>query len=552
MNIYMYGHYPRRFTFPFIIQVARDIEVGEIENLVLQRLYAKTKTLDIELLEMVHRMFKIKMVDGMPGKTILSPYESKPLLTASAVKPLEKSITSGGQIYLRVLLEWENEVKSRVFGRYQEFSCDECVSVKSTQIFFRKAHKANLSDCFHLLTQREELCKGEEWYCSTCKGKKAGIKKLDLLDTPDVLVVHLKRFRQVGYLRQKLDTLIEYPLTGLDLSPFIINREAVEPYLVPAPPLVADTDSGSGKKKTTKKSKKQKIVSTPEPTQETAQQSGEFTDMVSADIQALSDGNISMCSRSTDLDSTTVSCSQVYDLYAVGNHHGGMTGGHYTAFCKNSISKKWYMMDDNYVQEINEKKVLTSNAYLLFYKRREVQTTPEHSNQSEGDVSPCLPHRDVLIGPDHWLQRFSVKIPQSEPDVNNSNTSKVTPPTPSHQPIGPPLRRANTAPPHKKRTEERHPSSFGKKKTDKSTNFTSSSVSVPTYNIATQSQAIAQTPSVPNFSKMEQSVPTGFTPPVDQFHPTPPIKKTYSQPNIHHGYLNSPDLRPRVFNESSV
>ena len=38
-----------RFTFPFIIQVARDIEVGEIENLVLQRLYAKTKTLDIEL-----------------------------------------------------------------------------------------------------------------------------------------------------------------------------------------------------------------------------------------------------------------------------------------------------------------------------------------------------------------------------------------------------------------------------------------------------------------------------------------------------------------------
>lgn len=86
----------------------------------------------------------------------------------------------------------------RVFGRYQEFSCDECVSVKSTQIFFRKAHKANLSDCFHLLTQREELCKGEEWYCSTCKGKKAGIKKLDLLDTPDVIVVHLKRFRQVN------------------------------------------------------------------------------------------------------------------------------------------------------------------------------------------------------------------------------------------------------------------------------------------------------------------------------------------------------------------
>ena len=84
-----------------------------------------------------------------------------------------------------------------MFGRYQEFSCDECVSVKNTQIFFRKAHKANLIDCFDLLTQREELCEGEEWFCSVCKGKKPGIKKLDFLDTPDVLVLHLKRFRQV-------------------------------------------------------------------------------------------------------------------------------------------------------------------------------------------------------------------------------------------------------------------------------------------------------------------------------------------------------------------
>ena len=38
-----------RFTFPFIIQVARDIEVSEIENLVLQRLFAKTKQIDTEL-----------------------------------------------------------------------------------------------------------------------------------------------------------------------------------------------------------------------------------------------------------------------------------------------------------------------------------------------------------------------------------------------------------------------------------------------------------------------------------------------------------------------
>ena len=158
---------------------------------------------------------------------------------------------------------------------------------------------------------------------------------------------------QVGYLRQKLDTMIEYPLTGLDLSPFMISKEAVEPYLVPAPSVITDTDSGSGKKKTAKKTKKQKILSPSDPTQETSTQSQEITDTVSADIQAFSDSNISTCSRSTDLGSTPASCSQVYDLYAVGNHHGGMTGGHYTAFCKNSVNRKWYLMDDDFVQEVS-------------------------------------------------------------------------------------------------------------------------------------------------------------------------------------------------------
>lgn len=37
----------------------------------------------------------------------------------------------------------------------------------------------------------------------------------------------------------------------------------------------------------------------------------------------------------------------LYDLYAVTNHIGGLGGGHYTAYCKNSGD--WYKFDDNYV-----------------------------------------------------------------------------------------------------------------------------------------------------------------------------------------------------------
>lgn len=37
----------------------------------------------------------------------------------------------------------------------------------------------------------------------------------------------------------------------------------------------------------------------------------------------------------------------MYALYAVCNHLGTMTRGHYTAFCRNPMDGQWYMFDDN-------------------------------------------------------------------------------------------------------------------------------------------------------------------------------------------------------------
>ena len=138
--------------------------------------------------------------------------------------------------------------------------------------------------------------------------------------------------------------MIDYPLYNLDLTPFMINKAAVEPYL-PTQTNLTDTDTVGSKKKTTKRQKKTKVqetaipdnISVPVTTQE-------FPDK---QLDASSSSNISVCSH------TSQACSQVYDLFAVGNHHGGMSGGHYTAFCKNSVNNKWYFMDDDMVQEVS-------------------------------------------------------------------------------------------------------------------------------------------------------------------------------------------------------
>ena len=57
----------------------------------------------------------------------------------------------------------------------------------------------------------------------------------------------------------------------------------------------------------------------------------------------------------------------MYDLYAVSQHYGGASFGHYTAACRNG--GKWYCFNDSNVSEItNRDDIVDSGAYLLFYK----------------------------------------------------------------------------------------------------------------------------------------------------------------------------------------
>ena len=61
----------------------------------------------------------------------------------------------------------------------------------------------------------------------------------------------------------------------------------------------------------------------------------------------------------------------LYDLYAVSNHMGSLTGGHYTAFCRHEASGTWLHFDDTHVQTVQPSAIKTPNAYVLFYRLRQ-------------------------------------------------------------------------------------------------------------------------------------------------------------------------------------
>lgn len=60
--------------------------------------------------------------------------------------------------------------------------------------------------------------------------------------------------------------------------------------------------------------------------------------------------------------------NSIYNLYSICNHSGSKNFGHYYSYCKNN-NGKWYEYNDNRVSEIQESKIITNNAYCLFYKK---------------------------------------------------------------------------------------------------------------------------------------------------------------------------------------
>ena len=66
-----------------------------------------------------------------------------------------------------------------------------------------------------------------------------------------------------------------------------------------------------------------------------------------------------------------------YDLFAINNHtnfssmgFNGITFGHYYSYCKNHLDNEWYNYDDETVTKIEKNKLITKNAYMLFYQAK--------------------------------------------------------------------------------------------------------------------------------------------------------------------------------------
>ncbi|EXJ64486.1 hypothetical protein A1O7_00822 [Cladophialophora yegresii CBS 114405] len=210
-----------------------------------------------------------------------------------------------------IILDWTQEGYDALFGGSEgdsdgmrgtptwkgvELLPDEEILVKRQLRNNRKKNGISLEDCLNEFGKSETLSEQNAWRCPRCKEHRRANKMFELWKSPDILVMHLKRFSANRNFRDKLEVRVDYPTEGLDLSTMVRDQQ---------------------------------------------------------------DGK-----------------SLIYDLIAVDNHYGGLGGGHYTAFAKNADNGGWYEYNDSHVSsKTDARSVVTSAAYLLFYRRRE---DPDH------------------------------------------------------------------------------------------------------------------------------------------------------------------------------
>jgi len=214
----------------------------------------------------------------------------------------------------------------------------------------------NIGVCLAEFCKEQKLDATGCWRCPVCKVEREGMQRMTLWKMPDLLTFHLKRFNASSRWREKISTKVDFPLTGLNMREW------------------CDKDSP-------------------------------------------------LCRESDDE-------AFIYDLVGVVNHYGGMTGGHYVAMCKatacspdgdeevaynfngagitdldtaeegaapssgwrigrskekesssNAAAKAvaesaeplWLQFDDDLVEPLPPRNVVSETAYVLFYRRRRMR-----------------------------------------------------------------------------------------------------------------------------------------------------------------------------------
>ncbi|CUF90790.1 ubiquitin carboxy-terminal hydrolase, putative [Bodo saltans] len=189
----------------------------------------------------------------------------------------------------------------------------------------------------------------DAWYCPVCKTHRESTTEAAQFLLPEVLTIHLKRFKTTNYgAMNKINTVVQFPLE-LDMSPFIAEDS-------PRHAITSSIESSNSAENSPAKSISNTNSQTNRNRTAAAAAAGGLTSVPSSAFSSARE-------------------PMKYELTGVVYHSGSLTFGHYTAqaFCEGADS--WVYYNDSSAYATTERPS-PENAYILFYQRVDADAPP--------------------------------------------------------------------------------------------------------------------------------------------------------------------------------
>lgn len=367
-----------RFGSPYAMQVPREISYEDLQKLMLKEMCQIVAERVLENAQGTD-IFKARIAEAHRPKdpAYLQPELPHPLFALDVEQAL---CAHDKHSHLRLELLWDPAHRDSII-RWVGEACEVHVSAGPAPL--------TLHACLTHYTRAERLAQEDAWRCPQCQRYMPVVKTLGLWSLPDILVIHLKRFRQQakGRTSTKLTTMVEFPLNDFDMTPHLVRRNS--------PTAESPGHSRSPRRRHSK---------TP------------------------------ICSPDENM----------YDLYAICYHHGDdLETGHYTAACKNPYDGHWYKFDDSRVTLVDDEnaysELVDNTAYMLFYKRKKPNVTHSYSTDDHNSHWALRMPKYVKQTSDTLNELTEVKeeniddikivTPNNEPESESDATA------PTHSPL---------------------------------------------------------------------------------------------------------------------
>ena len=161
--------------------------------------------------------FVIKVINKKTKRCAFCPWLSFCSGCILGIHNTNTNITFTSEMVL--VIEWcrniyMNYIKTENIHRV--FNHSSVNEIKNHNTFITNNNtKIQLTDCVDLFMQKEEL---NDIHCEKCQRKTMFKKNYEISRFPKHFIITLKRFKYTAYYRQKIHSLISFPLTDLDLS----------------------------------------------------------------------------------------------------------------------------------------------------------------------------------------------------------------------------------------------------------------------------------------------------------------------------------------------